>query len=63
MKVGDLVKFKGDTCESVGNPGYGTVIQYIVSKEESKKSTAEIHWPRHGFSWHLEEHLEVINNA
>ena len=63
MKVGDLVRFRGPTCESVGDPGIGAVIQYLSGGSGRKNCSAEVHWPKIGIiKWHVDdERLEVVN--
>ena len=64
MKVGDLVIFKGSTCDSVGDPGVGTVIQILDRGSHRKSISAEFHWPRLSMiNWQVKENLEVVNDT
>ncbi len=65
MKIGDLVKFVGPTCESVGDPGVGTIIQYLSGGPGRKNPSAEVHWPNIGLiKWHVvDARLEVVNES
>ena len=64
MKVGDLVIFKGSTCDSVGDPGVGTVIQILDRGAHRKSISAEVHWPRLSMiNWQVKENLEVVNDT
>tara|TARA_Y100001970_G_scaffold260131_1_gene341878 strand:+ start:1125 stop:1325 length:201 start_codon:yes stop_codon:yes gene_type:complete len=65
MKVGDLVKFSGTTCDSIGDPGVGTVIQYLAGGSGRKNPSAEVHWPKINMvKWHVDDaRLEVISES
>ncbi len=64
IKVGDLVTFKGDTCDSVGNPGVGTVLQVLDRGRENPLISAEVHWPNISMiNWQIEKNLEVISET
>ena len=64
MKVGDLVIFKGDTCNDIGDPGIGTVVQYLTGGVGRKNNSAEVAWPQLGImKWHTEDKLEVVSES
>ena len=64
MKVGDLVKFKGTTCEYVGNPGLGTVLKLMRDFTTNKNNTAEVYWPNLEITqWHVKTNLEVVSEC
>ncbi len=64
MKVGDLVKFKGATCEHVGNPGFGTIVKFIRDFTTNKNTSAEVYWSKLEITqWHLESALEVVSEC
>ena len=65
MEVGDLVKFNGQTCDNIGDPGIGTVIQYLTDGSGRKSSSAEVYWPKINMvKWHIDDaRLEVISES
>ena len=64
MKVGDLVKFKGTTCDYVGNPGLGTVVGFLTAGVKKENSSAEVYWPNLEITqWHAETNLEVLSEC